>query len=515
MRAKWTQTLLRWLTSQAAVYVVSGLLVVSVLTAVALYVSGSSRTQQADSASGQPLGEQEVEGDESYDAQGGVIDTEIYKGTVLPETEDAGQEYLDETLFIGDSNTYRYMMYGADDETPFTTLQNNIGVVSMGAGAITSLKCEEFVGYSSAVTIPEAVAILQPRRIIICFGTNNLSGDADAFIESYAKGLAAIHEAYPYADIIVSAVPPLDKQRSNTRLTMTQVDTFNQAIVEMCEEEGYKFLDSSEALKDEETGWAREDYTLSDGVHLSKQGVTAYMEYVRTHAYLTEDTRPKPLKTIPKAKGSPPGLISQDPIAVRGEGNTVTVPVEFLAGEGGYIEGATSQAVAKGAACSTVRAVANEGYAFDYWTIEPVGSAGGAGDTLTFTVPADADANGVVIKAHFKAVVTVTPAPTATPTPTATATPAPTVTPTPTATPAVTPTPTPVVTVTPTPTPTAPPATEAPATPPPATEVPATEAPATQAPAVVIPDDQTPSASVDTTAPPADGPQSDPADGAA
>ena len=32
-------------------------------------------------------------------------------GTVLPQTADAGRTYLDETLFIGDSNTARYLMY--------------------------------------------------------------------------------------------------------------------------------------------------------------------------------------------------------------------------------------------------------------------------------------------------------------------------------------------------------------------------------------------------------------------
>ena len=41
MRAEWTKKLVRCLTSQVAVYVVSGLLVVSVLTGVVLYVSGS------------------------------------------------------------------------------------------------------------------------------------------------------------------------------------------------------------------------------------------------------------------------------------------------------------------------------------------------------------------------------------------------------------------------------------------------------------------------------------------
>ena len=39
----------------------------------------------------------------------------------------------------------------------------------MGVGAITTLKCEEFKGMNSAVTMPDAVKIMQPLRIIITF----------------------------------------------------------------------------------------------------------------------------------------------------------------------------------------------------------------------------------------------------------------------------------------------------------------------------------------------------------
>ena len=218
-------------------------------------------------------------------------------GTVLPLTEDAGRSYVDETLFIGDSNTARYLMYADETGQAFTTLNNNIGVVSMGVGAITTLKCEKFKGSSTMYTVPEAVAMLKPKRIIICYGTNNLSGsstDATNFISTYLKGLQAIQKAWPYCDIIVSAIPPLDKQRENTNLTMTQVDAYNAALVSMCEENGFKFLNSAEVLRDSNTGWAKTDYTLSDGVHLSKIAVTAYFNYVRTHAYVTEDRRPHP-----------------------------------------------------------------------------------------------------------------------------------------------------------------------------------------------------------------------------
>ena len=319
-------------------------------------------------------------------------------GAVLAETPDAGRSYVDETLFIGDSNTARYMMYADETGEAFTTLANNIGVVSMGAGSITTLKCEQFVGYSQMYTIPDAVAMLKPRRIIIGFGTNNLSGqstNADSFIETYLKGLEAIREAWPYADIIVNAIPPLDKQRENQNLYMVQVDAYNAALAEMCEENGFKFLNSAEVLKDPDTGWAKKDYTLSDGVHLSKTAVTAFFEYVRTHAYVTEDCRPQPLGNIPEPAGTPVGLISQDPIAVRG----AKVPVEFVASTGGSLQGATSQLVKKGGTCSTVTAVPNAGWKFAGWTAS-LGTAGSSA-SLTFTVPSNADAGGVVLTALF------------------------------------------------------------------------------------------------------------------
>lgn len=321
-------------------------------------------------------------------------------GTVLPAGADAGRSYLDETLFIGDSNTARYLLYADDTGTAFTSLSNNIGVVSMGAGAITTLKCEKFKGSSTMYTVPESVAMLKPKRIIICYGTNNLSGastDATRFIATYLQGLQAIRQAWSYCDIIVSAIPPLDKQRENTNLTMTQVDAYNAALVQMCEENGFKFLNSAEVLRDDTTGWAKTDYTLSDGVHLSKKAVEAYFTYVRTHAYQTEDRRPQPLGRIPQPDGVPANLITKDPIAVRG----AKVPLEFVAEHGGKLSGTTSQLVKKGATAGAVTAVPDAGFVFAGWTASSGGSY--SSESLSFTMPQNADAGGVVLTAHFKA----------------------------------------------------------------------------------------------------------------
>lgn len=476
----WQKKLQVFLKSPAALPAIVGVCGVVIVLIIALVIWGVDAADLQDNSTSTSTWS-EPKDDATYDATAAKVNVDAFKETVLPETKDAGQEYLDETLFVGDSNTVRYMVYGEENsKDPFTTIDNTIGVVSMGVQSITSLKCENFVGMSSAVTIPQAVEIMQPRRVIVGFGTNNLTMNPETFIAEYEKGLAAIKKAYPYADIIVNAIPPLDKQRSNTVLSMKQVDRLNGAIVQMCEKNQYKYLDSSQALEDPETGWAKKDYTLSDGVHLSQNGVQALFEYIRTHAYITDDTRPKPLKKIPAVKGVTPNLITSDPIAVRGQNGQTSqkVPVEFLAAEGGSIEGERTQMIEKGGVCSTVTAVPDEGWEFAGWSAT-IGSTGSSAETLTFTVPGNADANGVTITAHFEEKEqepTPSPTPAAIPVPTATSAPVvsnPSVN-APVQPPEVVPTPPPAVNP-------APP-TEVPPPPAPPTEVPPPPAPPTEVP---------------------------------
>ena len=49
-----------------------------------------------------------------------------------------------------------------------------------------------------------------------------------------------------------------------------------------------------------------------------KIGMDTMFNYFRTHAYITEDKRPKPLKDVPEREETPTGIITEDPIAVRG-----------------------------------------------------------------------------------------------------------------------------------------------------------------------------------------------------
>lgn len=235
-----------------------------------------------------------------YNKDENTIDATQYSSTILEESKDAGQSYVDETLFLGDSNTAR--MYRMFD---YCTYDNAIGSVGMSARSLATYACVQLQGYSNYVTMAKAVALMQPRRVILTFGTNDLSPSysADSFVENYQKGIETIVEAYPSVDIIVNSIPPLGKVHSNQNLTQTQVDEYNKALVEMCKEKGWKFLNSAEVLKDSSSGYAKSGYVeSSDGIHLTKTAMDALFDYVRTHSYITEDDRPT-VKNVAKHIG--------------------------------------------------------------------------------------------------------------------------------------------------------------------------------------------------------------------
>ena len=258
-----------------------------------------STTRQNDNTADSAATQEPLVADSSYDKNQNTIDTNKYSSTILEESADAGQSYVDETLFLGDSNTarmYRYYSYCKDT--------NAIGSVGMSGKALATYACAKFEGYSGYKTMPEAVALMQPRRVILTFGTNDLSPSysASSFVSDYAKGIKAVQDAYPSVDIIVNAIPPLGQQHSNQNLTQTQVDEYNKALVQMCQDNGWKFLNSAEVLKDSSTGYAKSGYVSNDGIHLTEQAMDALFTYIRTHSYITEDTRPA-LTAIPVRDG--------------------------------------------------------------------------------------------------------------------------------------------------------------------------------------------------------------------
>ena len=205
---------------------------------------------------------------------------------LLTETADAGTDYLNDTLFLGDSNTVRLYNNGLISLQQFCAKEGIGTQVALSEGIVT------FKKDSNHYTIPQAVAMMKPRRVVMTFGTNDTGMEVSDFIAHYTALIQAIQQSYPYTDIIVNTVPPVPADHSNyPHMDQAKIDDFNMALLEMCEQLGVRFLNSAEALKSSD-GYGIADYYTSGDIHLKSAGLKAVLNYLRTHALQTEDRRP-------------------------------------------------------------------------------------------------------------------------------------------------------------------------------------------------------------------------------
>mgnify|MGYP004668154243 CR=1 FL=1 len=205
---------------------------------------------------------------------------------LLTETADAGSSYQDQTLFLGDSNTVRLYANGLISLQQFCAKEGIGTAAALNEGIVT------FKRDDNRYTIAQAVAKMKPRRVVIMLGTNDNGMAVEDFIKNYTALVQAIQDSYPYTDIIVNTIPPIPQNHANyPSMEQTKIDDFNMALLSMCEQMGLKFLNSAEVLKDD-SGYGNPDYYQSGDIHLKPAGLKQMLNYLRTHAYESEDRRP-------------------------------------------------------------------------------------------------------------------------------------------------------------------------------------------------------------------------------
>ncbi len=291
---------------------------------------------------------------------------------ILTETEDAGEEYLSETLFLGDSNTVRYYNNG------LISLQQFCAKEGIGIQSALSEPFVTFKNTDTLYTMIDSVAMMKPRRVVIMLGTNDNGMDTQTFINYYSQLVQGIQAAYPYTDIIVNTVPPLPQDHSNyPSMSQENIDDFNMALLSMCESLNVKFLNSAEALKDESTGYGKSEYYISGDIHLKNSGLKAILNYFTTHAYITEDQRPDtdniPTRTIeytsnPSAAVAPSSEVTSSATLYEARYQVEKNLGGTLSGSGESGKTVLLYDVTSSEDSITVTAVPDSGYVFVKWS---------------------------------------------------------------------------------------------------------------------------------------------------
>ena len=206
--------------------------------------------------------------------------------TVLGETADAGQEYIDKLTFLGDSTTYglRYykMLSGGTDTTQVWTPTN--GTLTLSYYATATIPYPAPGG--TEITIQEAARQAQPEYLVITLGVNGVSFmNEETFKDCYTKLIQNILEVSPDTKIICNSIYPVGRSYEYLAdINNDKITAANEWIKDVAAETGTRYSDTCSVLKDSE-GWLRDDYQNGDYIHLNSDGFTAVLNYLRTHAY--------------------------------------------------------------------------------------------------------------------------------------------------------------------------------------------------------------------------------------
>ena len=209
-----------------------------------------------------------------------------YAGTVLQETADAGESYLSDIVFIGDSRTYGYAYYGM---LPEGTKTKNVWVPANHTFSLTAHSYVNIVDESDGQerTIVEAAKLHKPKIIIIELGINNVSYITESKFKSvYGELIQNIKAASPDTKIICNSIYCVCRSyKKQDVINNTLIYRANGWLMDVAYENGVKYLDTVSMLKDSE-GYLPEEYESGDGLHLNTKAYRAILQYIRTHAYL-------------------------------------------------------------------------------------------------------------------------------------------------------------------------------------------------------------------------------------
>ncbi len=209
-----------------------------------------------------------------------------YPNTVLGTTEDAGSDYIDKLVFLGDSTTYGLRYYEMLDGGKNTT---QVWTPKSGTLTLTQVSFATIVypETNAEITINAAVAAKKPEYLVITLGVNGVSFmNEDYFKSEYKKMIQGIQATSPDTKIICQSIFPVARTYELlTKINNEKISTANRWIVEIADECGVKYIDTYSALADEE-GWLPEKYHNGDGMHLNATSFKIELDNLRTHAFV-------------------------------------------------------------------------------------------------------------------------------------------------------------------------------------------------------------------------------------
>lgn len=124
---------------------------------------------------------------------------------------------------------------------------------------------------------------LNPRKIIMCFGANDLEtyeSKADQFIAAYTKQIKKLQKALPDTQIFINGILPIKESRIERTPALGYYPEYNEKLKTMCKDLGLTYIDSSSIITNDPSLYE------PDGEHLVYDFYGKWLTYMAIKAGL-------------------------------------------------------------------------------------------------------------------------------------------------------------------------------------------------------------------------------------
>lgn len=221
---------------------------------------------------------------------------------LVEEGESVDNTWFSDAVFIGDSRTDGLRLYSGIRGATFLC-HTGLSVFTVGSNA-----CIDQDG--AKVTVMEALAAQQwVTKVYLMLGINELGYPASSFKDTYTKVVEQIKELQPDAVIYLQTLIPINEPIAYEHGTSAAINNeklrqFNDVIAEVAQEQEVFLVDVDRPF------WSAEGCldaaNTGDGVHLTKAGYVAWLDYLKSHTGLSVFSKPAdPPEESPVPSGEP------------------------------------------------------------------------------------------------------------------------------------------------------------------------------------------------------------------
>ncbi len=191
--------------------------------------------------------------------------------------------WFDDALFIGDSRTMGFCN--------FMGINGCAAQVALGASNALTSVCMPVMadGGLKYCTLLDSLAGKWNgySKVYVWFGVNDHATPASSFKASYSGFIAALRERVKDGTeiYVVSILPVNDAKAAENRYKVTNAELvrLNDAIADMCVEDGIAFVNAAESLTDDENGFTLSYDESNDGIHLNGSTCRTVRSYLLSH----------------------------------------------------------------------------------------------------------------------------------------------------------------------------------------------------------------------------------------